>query len=128
MPVIRDHPDWWVTLSLDGYGSHVNLAPANQIFTDHLIWIVKEEADSSQTNQAYDQLQAKRDKARMRPLVDLVAKHVGVIHQFQLIAIMIQALKKGQPEDWIKAFISVNMHPKHCLPFDAWLRKIASCL
>jgi hypothetical protein len=64
----------------------------------------------------------------MRPLLDLVAKHVSVIHQFQLIAIMIQALKKGQPEDWIKAFISVNMHPKHCLPFDAWLRKIASCL
>ena len=47
MPVIRNHPDWWVTLSLDGYGSHMNLASANQIFTDHLIWIVKEEADSS---------------------------------------------------------------------------------
>jgi hypothetical protein len=130
MPVIRYHPDWWVTLSLDGYGSHVNLDIANQIFTDHLlIWIVKEEADSFQTNQAYDQLQAKRDKARMRPLVDLVAKHVGVIHQFQLIAIMAQqALKKGQPEDWINYFISVNMHPKHRLPFDAWLRMIASCL
>jgi hypothetical protein len=52
MPGIHDHPDWWVTLSLDGYSSHVNLAPANQIFTNHLIWIVKEEANSSQTNQA----------------------------------------------------------------------------
>jgi hypothetical protein len=124
MPVIRDHPDWRVTLSLDGYGSHVNLAIANQIFTGNLIWIVKEEVDSSQTNQACNQLQAKRDKARMRPLVDLVAKHVGVIHQFQLIAIMVQALKnaimvqalkKGQPEDWINSFISINMHPKHRL-------------
>jgi hypothetical protein len=34
----------------------------------------------------------------MQPLVDLVAKHVGVINQFQLIAIMLaQALKKDQP-------------------------------
>jgi hypothetical protein len=54
--------------------------------------------NSSQTNQTYNQLQAKCDKARMQPLVDLVAKHVGVINQFQLIAIMLaQALKKDQP-------------------------------
>jgi hypothetical protein len=128
MPIICDYPDWWVSLSLDGYGSHVNIAEANQIFTDHKIWIVKEEADSSQTNQAYDQLQAKRDKARMRPLVDLVSKHCGVINQFQLIAIMIHALKKGQPEDWITSFISVNMHPKYRLPFGDWMQKIVSCI
>jgi hypothetical protein len=126
MPVIHNHPDWWVSLSLDGYGSHVNLAIANQIFTNHLIWIVKEEADSSQIKQAYDQLQAKRGNARMRLLIDVVATHVGVINQFQLIAILVQALKKGQSEDWIKSFINANMHPKHHLPFEDWLCKIAS--
>jgi homoserine kinase len=56
-----------------------------------------------------------------------VAKYAEVINQFQLIAIMVQALKEGRPEDWINSFISINMHPKQRLPFDAWLRKIASC-
>jgi hypothetical protein len=79
MPVICNYPTWWVSLSLDGYGSHVNIDPSIQIFTEHRIWIIKEKADSSQTNQAYNQLVAKRDKAKMRPLVDLVPKHCGVI-------------------------------------------------
>jgi hypothetical protein len=80
-------------------------------------------------NQAYHQLKAKRDKAKMQPLVDLVAKYCGVIDQFQLTAIMVQALNQGQPEDWINSFISVNMYPKHHLPFQDWLlRKIASCI
>jgi hypothetical protein len=76
MPVTCEYPDWWVSsLSLGGYGSHVNAAKASQIFTNHLIWIVKEEADSSQTNQGYNQLKDKLNKAMMRPLIDLVAKY-----------------------------------------------------
>ena len=87
MPVIRDHPDWWVSLSLDGFLSHVNVDAANENFTKLKIWIVKEEADTSQTCQEYDQLQAKKDKRCMRSLVDLVASHCGVINQWQIIVI-----------------------------------------
>jgi hypothetical protein len=65
MPDIHKYPDWWISLPLDGYGSHLNVAKANQIFTNHHIWIGKEEADGSQMKQAYDQLQAKHDKAKM---------------------------------------------------------------
>ena len=65
MPVIRDHPDWWVFLSLDGFGYHVSVDAANGNFTKLKIWIAKEETDTSQTCQAYDQLQAKKEKSRM---------------------------------------------------------------
>jgi hypothetical protein len=41
---------------------------------------------------------------------------------------MVVALKESKPDDWIDSFISLNMHPKHCLPFDDWLRKISSCI
>ena len=75
----------------------MNVDEANENFTKLNIWIVKEEADTSQTCQAYDQLQANIDKSRMRPLVDLVASHCGIINQRQLIVILLQALKKGKP-------------------------------
>ena len=54
---------------------------ANENFTKLNIWIVKEEADTSQTCQSYDQLQAKKEKSCMRPLVDLLASHCGIINQ-----------------------------------------------
>jgi len=28
LPVIRDHKDWWVVVSLDGFGSHVRVTEA----------------------------------------------------------------------------------------------------
>ena len=43
MPVVCDHPDWWVRLSLDGFKSHVNSAASMQAFRDAKITIVKEE-------------------------------------------------------------------------------------
>ena len=33
MTVIRDHPDWWLYLSLDGFVYHVNVYAANENFT-----------------------------------------------------------------------------------------------
>ena len=81
MPVIRYHPDWCMSLSLYGFGYHMNVDAANENFTKLNIWIVKEEADTSQTFQAYDQLQANKYKSCMRPMVDLVTSHCGSINQ-----------------------------------------------
>ena len=50
--IICKQSDLWVSLSLDGYISHANITSAIQIFSNHKIWIIKEEADSSATNQA----------------------------------------------------------------------------
>ena len=128
MPVVRDHPDWWVYFSLDVFGSHVNLDAANENFTKIKIWIVKEEADTSQTCQEYDRLKAKKDKSHMRPLVDIVASNCGFINQWQLIAICLQALKKGKPSDWIVSFKTVNMHPKHRFKFSDGIIKTSYVL
>ena len=54
MPVVKDHPDWWFLLCMDGYGSHVQ-PEALEILETYKIFVVKEEADSSHINQAYDQ-------------------------------------------------------------------------
>ena len=50
MPVVKDHPDWWVGLSMDGYGSHVNTPKALCEFAKHKICVVKEEGVTLRTS------------------------------------------------------------------------------
>ena len=71
MQVIKDHPLWWVLLTFDGFKSHVNVLAALQKFYEAKIRAAKEEGGTSATNQAYDQQQAKQDKAATRQLLDL---------------------------------------------------------
>jgi hypothetical protein len=47
MPVVCDNPDWWVLKVVDGFGSHVNVPEALQLYWDKKIILLKEEADSS---------------------------------------------------------------------------------
>ena len=60
MECIREHPELWVVLSLDGYGSHLD-AESLLVFHAHKILVLKEEGDTSQVSQAYDQDVAKHD-------------------------------------------------------------------
>jgi len=123
MPVIKDHPSWWVVLSLDGFGAHCNVQLALQIFSDHKIWIIKEEGDTSQVNQAYDQAVAKADKDLMRAALALLRPQLGMaIDQWYLITVALQAQLSIKEEHWVSSFIKVNLHPDHRVPFDAWLR------
>ncbi|KAI2508458.1 hypothetical protein MHU86_5985 [Fragilaria crotonensis] len=87
--------------------------------------ILKEEGDTSHLNQAYDQSVAKNDKAGMRMNLDLIRPHIGVrLDQWYLISIAIEALKKIKASAWIESFKKVNLHPRHRVSFDVWLKKI----
>ena len=103
---------------MDGYSCYVNITSAIKIFVGHKILIIKKEADSSATNQPYDQLFAKKEKSILLPLVDLFSRLHGVIDQFKPINLMIQALKIGDLQNWVKSFIGVNIHSKHRLTFE----------
>ena len=41
MYIIRNHPYRWVILSLDGFGSYVNVIENHRIFTESNIYVVK---------------------------------------------------------------------------------------
>ena len=60
MEGIKDHKNWWVCLTLDGFGSHL-LPETYPIFNEYKIMLVNEDSDTSQTNQAFDQMKAKED-------------------------------------------------------------------
>ena len=44
MEGIRDHPDFWVVLSLDGFGSHL-IGDALVVFNEYKILVIKEEGE-----------------------------------------------------------------------------------
>ena len=58
MPVVRNYPDIWMSITLDGFGSHLE-GDALKVLTDHNIFIMKEKGDTAQVCQAYDNEAAK---------------------------------------------------------------------
>ena len=64
MPVVKNYPDLWMAITLDGFGYNVE-GDALIVFVDHYILIVKEEGDTSQVCQAYDNEVAKSNKLHM---------------------------------------------------------------
>ena len=106
MPKVSEHPEWWFGLSLDVYGSHLK-EDALKIFANYRIMVVKEEGDSSQTNQAYDQLVAKEDKRIISEMIDHLRAHNKSIlmNQKFLIGISIHAISLVEAKTWEKSFI-----------------------
>jgi hypothetical protein len=124
MEVIRDHPDWWVVCSLDGFASHL-VAPALQVFRYHNIFLVKEEGDMSQVDQAYDQSVAKAGKACICNILDLVRRFIkSSMTQWQLIAVCCEALQKVTSATWVSSFKKVNMHPYYRVEIGERLKHI----
>ena len=61
MPVVKNYPDLWMAITLDVLGSYLE-GDALKVFADHKILVVKEEGDTSQVCQAYDNEVSKIDK------------------------------------------------------------------
>ena len=79
MPIICEHPSWWVLESLDGFGCHVNVHEVQKVFYQRKILIPIEEGNTSHVNQAYNRsIGSNNDKAGMRANLDLICPHVGV--------------------------------------------------
>ncbi|KAL9182733.1 hypothetical protein ACHAXT_004012 [Thalassiosira profunda] len=125
MDGIRDHPDFWVVFSLDGFGSHLDSA-ALEVFAEHKILVIKEEGDTSHVSQAYDAFVAKEDKRFSKELMDMYrSRGNNMISQWELIILVNSALNLVEETDaWRKSFIRVNMCPSKCVPFGQWVQKI----
>ena len=110
MEKIKDHGDFWVLLSLHGFGSHLNM-DALEVSASYKILVVKEEGDSSQVCQAYDQQVTRQDKAKVHELLDgyRFAKH-GVLTEMELILIINTSLNKVNPMAWQTSFIFITFN------------------
>jgi hypothetical protein len=77
------------------------------------ITIIKEEGDTSQVNQAYNQSVAKEDKNVIRESLDILQSHqkLVVIKQETIIAVCIDAFRNVKPNALVESFKKVNHHP-----------------
>jgi hypothetical protein len=126
MPVVKDHPDWWMICTCDGFSSHL-VTGALETFSQHKIFLVQEDGMTSQTNQPYDQLVARLDKKELRCLLDLHRNNSKEqLNQYTIVAICLSVFKKIKKEVWIESFKKVNLHPKFRMNFNDWLKKIDS--
>jgi hypothetical protein len=114
MAVIKDHPDWMVCMTLNGFGSHL-VPEALQPFTDAKMEVVKEEGDTLQVNQAYNQLVAKKDKKLIGDTLDNCRSNckLAVLNQGTIVSACIHALRKVKRESWMASFKKVNLHLHH---------------
>ena len=69
MPVAKNYPYLYMAITLDGFGYHLEGGDL-KVFADHNILIVKEEGDTSQVCQDYDNEVAKSDKKYHRYLLN----------------------------------------------------------
>ena len=69
----KDHPNWWVLLSLDGFTSHVNMLNTHEIFAEFKILVIKEEGDTSHVCQAHDQQAAVVNSFFLIPLPQVIS-------------------------------------------------------
>ena len=132
MPVICDHPDWWVVKIIDGFGAHTSSLKAMEIYNDHKIILLKEEGDTSQVCQAYDQEVAKADKRSMRDSLAFLRRTTsitkGVIDGWQLIPVALAACRELEPDTWVHSFKKVNLHPHFRVDFPTWCARISHFL
>ena len=131
LPVVRDHPTWWFILHLDGFKSHVMTYAAQQVFYDHRILVIKENAHSSQINQAFDRDPAKDSKRGLRrwlPVVRDCVNFIKVIDQWTLLIVVMASQLGGRSKSWINGFTRVNLNPKCRRPLQVWLDEISEAL
>ena len=86
LPVIKDYPELWMFLTLDGYGSHLQ-GDALKIFADYKILIVKEEGDTSQVCQAYDKDVSLSNKRHHHHFLNGIRMAVNMVDQYALIIV-----------------------------------------
>ena len=86
MPDVKNYPDIWMTITLDGFVSHLE-CDALKVFADHKILIVKEEGDISQVCQAYDNEVAKSDKHHNFDFINSIQCDMPCIDQWTLIIV-----------------------------------------
>ena len=151
IPVIKDYPELWMVLTLDGYGSHLQ-GDALKIFADYKILIVKEEGDTSKVCQAYDKDVSLSDKGHHRHFLNGIRISVNTVDQYALIIVankvcnlcvlfylsvanyyinmplfdcqIAQALNKLRKKTWGDSHHILKLHPSTRVPFDDYIERV----
>ena len=123
LPIVKDYPDLWMAITLDGYGSHLE-NEALQVFADHKILVVKEEGDTSQVCQPYDKNVAREDKRHHRNFLNGIRTQVHMVDQNTLVLVANSALNKVRPSQWRDSHDMCNLRPSTRKPFNEYIQSV----
>ena len=132
LPIIKDHPTWWVFFTLDGFHAHKMTLKAQLIFAKYLLMILIEEGDSSHVNQTFDRFVARCGKSCMRECLELLNDfNLGDhMNQWGLIPVALEAFRllQEKPSIVVASFKATNMLFSCRLGLPQWLMKIKGFL
>ena len=116
-----------MVLTLDGYGSHKD-TKALEVFAEHKILLVKEEADTSKVCQAYDKEVSKADKRHNWNFLDGIWLHSPMLGKMELVLIANAALNKFQPRQWRDSHDCFNLCPSTRTNFAVWIKQVQAAV
>ena len=87
MYVVKNYPDLYMAITLDGFGSHLE-GYVYKVFAYYNILILKEDRDTSQVCQAYDNEVAKSNKRHHRDCLNVIRCDMPDIYQWTLIIVV----------------------------------------
>eukprot|EP00957_Ditylum_brightwellii_P106411 8117698-Ditylum_brightwellii.AAC.2 len=123
--VIRDHPEWWTCMMMDGFGSHIMVADALEVFCSTKNHVVKEEGCTSHVYQSYNKEVMYNDKSISRQLLEIEQSQINdSVDQWELLAVLIVAILNTEKDTWTNSFKAVNLQPDLQVSFDCWIEKI----
>jgi len=133
MPVIKDHPNWWVLVTADGFHAHKMTLFAQEELRRNKIMLLIGEGDSSHCNQAFDKFVAKHGKSCVRSALDLVTRHNvhgNHVDQWALLLISLSGIRRLMEDPQIvrSSFRAVNMQFSCRVSLENWLIKIKDFL
>lgn len=132
LPVVRDHPEWYVLLFFDGFKSHMLTTAAQQAFANARILTLKENAKSSHVNQAFDKDVAKLLKAGVRRWLhaapEVTTAPSKIYDQWDVLSVVLTSHVGGWGHAWTSSFKRVNLHPNFRRPIEVWLSEIAAAI
>ena len=129
---VAANPQWWCLEILDGFGAHFCSHYAMDERQKKKIMSLKEEGNSSHVNQAYDREVARNDKAHAAQSLAFLRKSryaTGhITNQWDLIFVVLGALRDTIRESWVRSFNSCNLNPQTRVSFVDWCEKIKNFL
>ena len=132
IPILARFQNLWIYTSVDGFGAHTLDAWSNQKLREKRMLMGKEEGDTSDIDQAYDRDAALSDKSGLREYLSFLRSATsvsrGVVDQYGLVHVMVQAILGCTDDIWETSFIKTNLHIKARVSFEEWIRRIESHL
>jgi hypothetical protein len=144
LDVVKAHPLWWFVLFLDGYHAHIMTLLAQTLLFAARILVCKENADSSQNNQVFDDVPGAAHKSEHRLWCSVLREYTptGVIadqvsapstfrceahphsQQMDLLLVVLTSERAVTAAHWRSAFDRVNLNPDTRVNVDLWLSRI----